>query len=227
VFRRKLRLKDQEPGENAMSSKIKNIAAFALVLIAGAALPTHADVARRHGGLCAPKYTSRDLVGVDERGIYNGSTTATASVTCPATDRVSHRSIWVYPDRGDEEKTPLTATISSVVVYGRDLSGATPFSCYVFATEDEGFSSWGPTRYTCGQPGGCSSSANEFTGTFSLKFPLDNFASDKEHIGVVCNIPSTTPAGSSYVKSVKIEDGTREYLFFQPEGPAQFVIDHW
>jgi hypothetical protein len=210
-----------------MSSKIKYIVAAVLVAVA---VPSQADIARRHGGLCAPKYTSRDLVGVDERGIYNGSSTATASVTCPATDRVSHRSIWVYPDRGDEEKPALTATISSVVVYGRDLSGGTPFSCYVFATEDEGFSSWGPTRYTCSQPGGCGSSpgtVSEFTGTFSLNFPLDNFASDEEHVGVVCNIPPTTPAGNSYVKSVKIEDGTREYLFFQPEGPAQFVIDHW
>jgi len=66
-----------------MSRMIKIFASIAVL----AAVPASADVHRRHGALCAPKYGHGGLIGADERGSYNGSTTATATVTCPAEDR--------------------------------------------------------------------------------------------------------------------------------------------
>jgi hypothetical protein len=191
-----------------MSNKISTLAA-ALALVATAALPAGADILRRHGSLCAPKYTSRDLVGVDERGIYNGSTTATASVTCPVVDAVTTQ--FVYRAEGNYSggyTQDGRAMVQAITVLGRDLSSTAPVSCYVFATEEQGSSSWGPTRYMCTSWGGCADApAADYTGNGSVQWDMQMFPGMTNyyslyHLGVVCNLPPASASGTSYVKSI-------------------------
>lgn len=192
-----------------MSNKINALAAVA-ALVTTATLPGRADTTHRHGSLCAAKYASRDLVGADERGIYNGSTTATASVTCPVIDRTEEKFLAVVD--GSSEAYTEVSPIHSVTVHGRDLSSTVPFSCYLFATEELGASSWGPTRYLCSSWVGCSESTTDYVGNGSIRFNVDALADvfssgGSAHLGVVCNIPPAAN-GNSYVKSLEVVDST-------------------
>src|SRR5262245_60010293 len=99
-----------------------------------------ADVSRTQGAMCAPKYTSKDLVGVDERGMYNGATSGSALVTCMAPDRAEH-AVLVVTQNTVSPPMNEKATVWSLTVYGRDLSAGVPFSCYPFLTQDANFSS--------------------------------------------------------------------------------------
>jgi len=187
-----------------------------------AALPAvaHADETHRHGSLCAPNFASRDLVGVDERGTYNGSSSTSATVTCAAMDRVDHHQDWYdVDDNGgswlsSKHAREMAVKIDSIVVYGRDLSATQPFSCYVFSTWENNFSSWGPRKYTCSQDGGCPDSTTEYTGLATLKFDFDPYSNQYGgyHHGVVCTIPATGSSGTSYVKAIGTFDRAREII---------------
>jgi hypothetical protein len=184
-----------------------------LLLLASVA---SADTYRQHGSICAAKHTSRDLVGVDERGTYNASTTASATVTCAAANRRTRDELH-YSDGNWNNPTPSTqdSNVLAVTIFGRDVSDAAPFSCYLFATQSDGFSSWGPTKYTCSQPGGCPDSTSSFVGNASLTWNLDASMRTADHIGVVCNLPATTASGSSYVKAVVVKDAAHtNYMDF-------------
>jgi hypothetical protein len=191
---------------------IRTTLALALALVTLAAVPASADFNYRHGSLCGAKQGSADAVGVDERGIYNGSTTAPATVTCAAADRVSTLSYRSSESNGElsiyETYTPVR--IVKAQLWGRDLSTTTPLSCYSFWTAQDGFSSWGPTKYACATAGGCTTSTSASTGIFSIDWNLGSEVDDTDHVGVVCNLPPSTSAGNSYVKSVVTVNSHRE-----------------
>lgn len=189
-----------------MTTRIRILA----ILGVAAAAPAHADSTDRHGSQCAPKHSSRDLVGADERGMYNASTTATANVTCAAPERTF---------RWDGSITPSGAAgggrepVTAITVYGRDLSATVPFSCYLFTTDANGFSSWAPTKYMCSQPNGCTDSTTSFTGLSLINWWIGETSlnAEADMFGVVCNIPPATSAGASYVKATKASDLAATY----------------
>lgn len=184
------------------------------ILGAAALAPAHADTISRHGSLCAPKATSRDLVGADERGIYNASSTTTANVTCAGPDRVSQTRYYATESATGAISVHVTSyrpTLLSVVAHGNDLSSVVPYSCYLYGTDDSGFSSWGPTRYMCSLPGGCPDATSSFTGIGYLRWSIGGAFSDTaDSFGVVCNLPPATGLGSSYLKAVVATDANQE-----------------
>lgn len=195
---------------------------LALCLLAA---PAAADITHRHGSTCAPKHSSRDLVGADERGTYNASSTATANVTCAAIDRVQHRRVTINRNHYRDFETEA-ALLENLRVYGRDTSATSPFSCYVFWTAEDGFSSWGPTKYTCSQPGGCPDRTTDYIGNTSLEFAIDTFdITGTDHLGVVCNLPPASGSyGSSYVKSLRTFDAA---IAVRTEGDTTTSTTTW
>lgn len=196
--------------------KMTHITLTTLAFLTFAERATRADVHRRHGSLCAPKHTSVAVVGADERGVYNASTTAPARVTCPVVDRTQYKE--AYVDTGGESIGSSfshgSPSITTVNVYGRDLSRTTPFSCYLFWTEDLGYSSWAPRKYACSAGGGCPDSTSEYTGMVSMSWTIDPVEIQIEEtnlVGVVCDLPPTTSLGNSYVKSIRTVD-TRHFV---------------
>jgi hypothetical protein len=196
----------------------------ALGLIAAAAAPATADVARRHGSTCAPKHASNGLVGADERGIYNASSSTSATVTCAAPDRVGHK-INAYSSGFDGTKGSITQTyyahptVDFLRVRGRDLSSTSPLSCYMWWTEEDGFSSWAPTRYACSDASGCNDATTEYVGMFAISWDLSSYAiDDGDYVGTVCTLPPTTSSGSSYVKGLYVRDSAYadRWLHYNP-----------
>ncbi len=190
----------------------------AAAMLAGAYRSADANVIRRHGSLCAPKYGSQNLVGADERGTYNASPTTVAQVTCAVVDRVAHKvSGWVgwdYAFTVDE-----TPSIKRVAVWGRDLSATTPFSCYLFSTDEDGFSSWAPTKYMCSDNSGCPDSTSEYTGVSRMSWDtswpvVDSY---EDYVGIVCRVPPATSLGASYVKAIKTLDGEEVHNWQDPD----------
>lgn len=198
-----------------MSSNIERIAILIAVAAGAVGAPARADTTRRHGALCAPKYTSRDLVGVDERGMSNESTTLSARITCPIPERVT-QSISFHEDTSTTAGTTSVKVVGTgtripnireVIVYGRDLSATSPFWCYLFWTEPEGFSSWGPRRYMCSDDGGCTDSTTEFTGIAKIRWSVAAHTNTNTAMaGVVCDVPAKVSGEPSYVKAVESQD---------------------
>jgi hypothetical protein len=164
----------------------------------------HADIHHRHGSTCAPKHTSKDLVGVDERGIYNASSSSFANVTCATHDRIEQRRKFIDNGALVGDHTAVSE-ITQVRVFMRDLSSTIPFSCYLFSTEEDGFSSWGPTKYACSSTVGCGEPSPEYTGNAQMSWSTWLNLSPS-HFGIVCNLPPTTAAGSSYIKAIAATD---------------------
>ncbi|HMG57763.1 MAG TPA: hypothetical protein VK601_29885 [Kofleriaceae bacterium] len=176
----------------------------------GAVTAAHAN--KRHGTACQPAWGSASRIGYDERGAGNFDVTSTAELFCPLDDVTGLH--WVADPYGNN----APPSVAAVWLY--DNSTTSPAYCYIWATNEDSNSSWGPTRHTCATPGGCNGTTGgeSATGYLQIEFadntvdqPLSYFG---EHyfdaFGVRCVLP---PGASSSTRSfVKMIDSRWGYI---------------
>ena len=173
---------------------------------------TSAYANKRHGTACQPAFSSANRIGYDERGAGNFDATGSAELFCPLDDVDGRHYV------GDSYGKNAPPSAAAVWIY--DNSTTSPAYCYIWATNEDTSSSWGPTRHTCATAGGCdgTTGGESATGYLQISFkegtldgPMSYFG---EHyfdaFGVRCVVP---PASSSSTRSfVKMIDTRWGYL---------------
>jgi len=181
----------------------KTVAGVMLIGLLCAATSAYAN--KRHGTACQPAYGSAPRIGYDERGAGNFDATSTAELFCPLDDVDGRHYI---SDAYGNNAPPSRA---SVWIY--DNSTTAPAYCYIWATNEDTNSSWGPTRHTCATAGGCAGTTGgeSATGYLQIEFndntvdsPLAYFGENYfDAFGVRCTLPpASTSATRSFVKMV-------------------------
>jgi len=182
---------------------IKTVACVMLIGSLFAIPEAHAN--KRHGTACQPAWGSAQRVGYDERGAGNFDATSTAELFCPLDDVDGRHYV---ADAYGNNAPPSTA---SVWIY--DNSTTAPAYCYIWATNEDTNSSWGPTRHTCATAGGCdgTTGGESATGYLEIAFhdntvaaPLHYFGENYfDAFGVRCYLPpAATSATRSFVKTI-------------------------
>lgn len=153
----------------------------------------------------SPRGAVRSGSGYDERGAGNFDASSSAEVFCPLDDVDGRHYV---ADPYGVNAPPSTA---SVWIY--DNSSTAPAYCYIWATNEDTNSSWGPTRHTCAAAGGCdgTTGGESATGYLQIAFhdntvdgPLSYFGENYfDAFGVRCVLPpAATTATRSFVKMI-------------------------
>jgi hypothetical protein len=179
---------------------------FGSLVVATAAYGGH----KRHGTACQPQWGSASKIGFEERGVGNYDATTSATVFCPTQDVEGRH--WTYTDPQGSDAAP-----SFVAVWVVDNSTTQPAYCYIWATNENTDSSWGPTRHTCSSADGCdgTTGGESATGYRRILFhdnvvdqPIyqdpDDFGENYyDAFGVRCTLPpGSSSATRSFVKLV-------------------------
>lgn len=182
------------------------IRTIACVMLIGSLFTVPAAYAnRRHGTACQPAWGSAQRIGYDERGAGNFDASSSVEVFCPLDDVDGRHYV------ADFYGVNAPPSAASVWVY--DNSTTAPAYCYIWATNEDTNSSWGPTRHTCATVSGCdgTTGGESATGYLQIAFhqgtldgPLSYFGENYfDAFGVRCSLPpGATNATRSFVKMI-------------------------
>lgn len=178
-------------------------AVFASVFCSLLAIPAaHAN--KRHGTACQPAPGSQGKIVYNETGAGNVDPTTTADVFCPLDDVDGRHYVL---DAFGNNPPPSTAS-----VWLLDSNATSPTYCYIWATNEDTDSAWGPTRHTCATAGGCDGTfgGESTTGYLEIAFhdntvdqPLSYFGRNYfDAFGVRCYLPKPVNGVRTSVKMI-------------------------